>query len=144
MSSSPTFTPQLLGQTEKALNAILDRLLAGTGVSEPQWIALSLAVTSGQQLLARVSEGLRVDEAVARAHVRELVAAGLLEGPEDGASPVTVTDAGQQLYGRVRGDVAQVTERMWGDLPAEALATTARVLTTILGRANAEVAGSAG
>jgi hypothetical protein len=36
MSTTPTFSAQLLGETEKAANAILDRLLAEPGLSEPQ------------------------------------------------------------------------------------------------------------
>lgn len=37
------FGPQLIGRTEKALNALLDRELSGTGLTEPQWVALTLA-----------------------------------------------------------------------------------------------------
>ena len=36
MSTTPTFGPPLIGQTENALNAILDRQLAGTAMTEPQ------------------------------------------------------------------------------------------------------------
>jgi hypothetical protein len=37
MSTSPTFCTPLIGQTEKAPNAILDRQLAGSGMTERQW-----------------------------------------------------------------------------------------------------------
>ena len=37
------FGPQLIGETEKTLNAILRRVLQGTGLSEPQWVTLRLA-----------------------------------------------------------------------------------------------------
>jgi len=47
MSTTPTFSTQLVGRTEKTLNAILARLLAGTGLTEPQWVTLTLAVRSG-------------------------------------------------------------------------------------------------
>jgi hypothetical protein len=47
------------------------------------------------------------------------------------------------LFGRVRGSVTETTERLWGDLPADDLATAGRVLNTILGRANAELAAAA-
>jgi DNA-binding MarR family transcriptional regulator len=52
---------------------------------------------------------------------------------------VKLTDAGQQLYGQIRTAVTQITQRMWGDLPAEDLETAGRVLSIILGRANAEM-----
>ena len=37
------FGPVLVGQTEKTLRALLRRTLAGTGLSEPQWVTLRLA-----------------------------------------------------------------------------------------------------
>ncbi len=53
---------------------------------------------------------------------------------------MTVTDAGRELQGRIRSTVAEITERMWGDLPAEDLEAAGRVLTTVLKRANDELA----
>ncbi|WP_164842402.1 hypothetical protein [Actinoplanes solisilvae] len=38
------FGAQLIGRTEKALNALLERELSGTGLTEPQWVALTLTV----------------------------------------------------------------------------------------------------
>ena len=37
------FGPQLIGETEKTLNAILLRFLDGTGLTEPQWVTLRVA-----------------------------------------------------------------------------------------------------
>jgi hypothetical protein len=37
------FGSQLIGQTEKALVALLRRSLEGTGLSEPQWVTLRVA-----------------------------------------------------------------------------------------------------
>jgi len=37
------FGPQLIGETEKTLGALLRRFLEGTGLSEPQWVTLRLA-----------------------------------------------------------------------------------------------------
>ncbi|MCY1143299.1 hypothetical protein OWR29_35335 [Actinoplanes sp. Pm04-4] len=39
------FGAQLIGRTEKALNALLDQALQGTGLTEPQWVALTLTAT---------------------------------------------------------------------------------------------------
>jgi hypothetical protein len=146
MSSTPTFSAQALGQTEKALNAILDRELAGTGLTEPQWVTLTLTVASGgtvdrDQLVGRVAGALKVSEAEAQARITELAAAKLLQAPDGEGSSVTVTDAGQRLHGQIRAAVTQITQRMWGDLPAEDLATAGRVLSIVLARANAELAG---
>jgi DNA-binding MarR family transcriptional regulator len=144
MSTTPAFGPPIIGQTEKALNAILNRQLTGTGVTEPQWVTLTLTVASGGpvdrgQVIGRVTRALKVTEAEAQAHITELAAAGLLDAPEDGGSSVSLTDAGQELQGRVRAAVTEITQRLWGDLPPEDLETAGRVLSTVLERANAEL-----
>jgi DNA-binding MarR family transcriptional regulator len=145
MSTSPTFSTQLIGQTEKTLNAILGRLLAGTGLTEPQWVTLTLAVRSSgtADLIAfarRLADALKISDADARARIDELAAAGLLVVPDVAGSPVRVTDAGSQLHRRIRSAVVEITERMWGDVPPDDLAAAGRVLATVLERANAELA----
>jgi hypothetical protein len=144
MSATPTFNAQLLGQTEKAANAILDRLLAEPGLTEPQWVALTLAVASGgtverDEFVNRVSGALKISEAGAQSLLADLAVAQLLDVPDDGHAPLKVTDAGQQLYATIRARVGEVTDRLWGDVPAEDLATAGRVLSTVLERANAEL-----
>jgi DNA-binding MarR family transcriptional regulator len=146
-TSTPTFGTQLIGQTEKAMNTILDRLLAPTGLTEHQWVTLTLTVAGGgsvdrAQLIGRVAGGLKVSEADANARIGELAAAGLLRAADGEGSPVTITDAGRTLHDEIRAAVTPVTERLWGDLPAEDLAVTGRVLGTILARANEELAGA--
>jgi hypothetical protein len=141
-SPTPVFGAPLLGQTEKALNAILGRELAGTGLTEPQWVTLTLAITAGravgrEALVGRVARGLRVDEGEAADRVDELTAARLLG--DAGARKVKPTDAGLELHARIRTVVAEITARIWGDLPADDLMTAAAVLGTVLDRADAEL-----
>ncbi len=145
MSTPPTFGTQVIGQAEKALNAILDRQLAGTGLTEPQWVTLTIAVTSDGSVqrapfLSRVAGVLKISCAEAQARMDELAAAQLLQMPDADGSPVSVTDAGRQLHGRIRTAVGEITQRLWGDLPADDLATAGRVLGIVLERANAELA----
>jgi hypothetical protein len=147
MSTTATFSAPLLGQTEKALNAILDRQLVGTGLSERQWVALTVTVASGgavdrDELVNRLAGIFKVGEAEAEARIAELAAAQLLEAANGDGSPVTVTDAGQQLHGQIRAAVTEITQRLWGDLPAEDLATAGSVLSTVLERADQELAGT--
>jgi hypothetical protein len=123
-TTTPVFGAQILGQTEKALNAILDRQLAGTGLTEPDWITLTLTAASGgtlgrDQLASQVARALKVTPATAQARI-----AGLADA---------------QLHGQIRGAVTKITERMWGDLPAADLVTAGRVLSVVLARANAEL-----
>ena len=135
------FSPQLLGQTEKALNALLLRELAGTEVDQPQWIALTLAVQSDgaltrRQLTDRVAGALQVDAEQAGKHLHALTSAGLLV--DDGRPQPSL--AGHTLWNRVRAFTMTVTQELWGDLPAEDLDTAARVLSTVLGRAGSRLA----
>jgi DNA-binding MarR family transcriptional regulator len=147
MPTYPTLSTQVIGQAEKTLNAILDRQLAGTGLTESQWVTLTLTAASGgtvdrDQLIGRVAGALKVSEAAAQARVTELAAAQLLQPPDGEGAPVKLTDAGQQLHGQIRSAVTQITQRLWGDLPADDLATAGRVLTIVTARANAELAGT--
>jgi DNA-binding MarR family transcriptional regulator len=142
MPENPTFTPRLLGETEKTLNAILDKRLTEAGLTEQHWITLTLAVVSGgtierDELVKKVSAGAKFSEDDVRARISELIDMRLLG--DSGSSEVTVTDAGKELHASIRGANNELTERLWGDLPAEELATTARVLTAVLERANEEL-----
>ena len=145
MSTPPTFGTQIIGQTEKALNAILDRQLAGTGLTEPQWVTLTIAVMSGgspdaSALATRVAGALKVSDADAQARIEELAAAKLLEVRDFDRSAARVTHAGNELHGRIRRAVTEITQRLWGDLPADDLAVAGRVLATVLERADSELA----
>jgi hypothetical protein len=138
------FGAQLLGETEKALNAILRRELTGTGVTEPQWVTLTITAVSGgeldaHQLVLRVAAGLRVDVEEAAARISELTAAGWLHAGENGHS--TLTAEGQALWSRVRAFTVAITADLWGDLPRSDLEAAARVLATVLARADLLLGG---
>lgn len=141
-----TITPplaQLLGQTEKSLNALLDRLLDGT-ISEPQWVTLVLLAGSGgpadrDQLIGRTTAALKTDPVTAAGHVVQLTAKGLVDAAPGPTSAVGLTEAGQKFLGRVRRQVAEIAGRLWGDLPVADLETTSQVLSTVLERAETEL-----
>lgn len=71
--------------------------------------------------------------------ITELTAAGFLRDGGDGR--VQVTDEGQARWTQIRTAIGPITQRLWGDLPAEDLAAAARVLGTILDRANTVLVG---
>ena len=148
MPTVPMFNAQLLGQTEKAANAILDRLLAEPRLSEPQWVTLSIAAASGGtltggQLTDRVAGALKVSDDEARERVTELAARGLVHHPGDDHATITLTGRGQRIYDQIRAAVTEITQRLWGDLPVDDLMTAGRVLETVLARANVELAKAA-
>ncbi|GAB2926993.1 hypothetical protein GCM10027280_12930 [Micromonospora polyrhachis] len=142
-TTAQAFGTALIGQTEKALNAILDRQLAGTGITEPQWVALTLTMVSGgdvdrAELIHRVSGVAQFSPAAVAERITELTTAGFLHDHGNGC--VRVTDEGQARWTQVRTAIGPITQRLWGDLPAEDLATAGRVLGIVLNRANAELA----
>ena len=144
MSTYPVLSARVIGQAEKTMNAILDRLLAGTGLTEPQWVILTLAVTGGgpaerDQFTRTVAGALKISETDARARVGEMVAAQQLQ--ITGEPPaVTATGAALQLHSRISADTAEITRQLWGDLPAGDLATAGRVMAIITERASAQLA----
>lgn len=150
MATEITFTPQVLGETEKALNAILLRELAAVGLTEHQWIAMQLTTAAGgtlahEQLVGRLAGALKRGATQAEERVDELVRAGLLTFVDaEDESLVSVTDVGRQVHGRIRATVAEITARLWGDLLQADLDATGRILATILERANAEYSGGRG
>jgi DNA-binding MarR family transcriptional regulator len=144
MPTNSDFSTRLIGQTEKALNAILDRELAGTGLTEPQWVTLTLVAMSAgaldtDALTAQLATALKRPDGDAFALLQALADAGLIELSRTTGSPVTVSEAGAQLHARIRSSVADITQRLWGDLPAERLEIAAEVLGAVLERANREL-----
>jgi len=144
MSTYPTLSPRVIGQAEKTMNAILARQLAGTGLTGPQWVILTLAVTGGgtaepDKFTRIVADALKISETVARTRVGDMVTAQQLQ--ITGEPPaVTATAAARQLHSRISAANTQIVQRLWGDLSAADLATAGRVLAVITERANAELA----
>ena len=135
------FGTALIGQTENALNAILDRRLEGTGLTERHWVTLAItasgALTTGDELAQAVAGALKVTERNARTLIEQMSDNDLIAVGED---EVVLTEAGRALTTRLRSELTEVTTRLWGDLPQEELDSAGRVLNTVLGRANAELA----
>jgi len=141
MPDYPPLSTQVIGQTESALGAILEPLLARTGVTFHQWLVLTVTAASGAsidrgQLIARISDARKLDGATVETAIAELTTAGLVTA--DG--PVTLTDAGRIRYHNIRGALEEITARLF-DLPREDLATAGRVLSIVTSRANALLAG---
>jgi DNA-binding MarR family transcriptional regulator len=141
MPDYPPLSTQVIGQAESVLGALLEPLLARTGITFQQWLVLTVTAASGAsidrgQLVARIAHARKVDGATVEAAIGELAAAGVVTA--DG--PVTLTDAGQARYQSIRGALEEITSRLF-DFPAEDLATTGRVLSIVTSRANAVLAG---
>jgi DNA-binding MarR family transcriptional regulator len=143
---TPVLNGQVIGQTERATRAVLEGRLAGTGISFHEWVLVRLvAITAPtitrEQLVALQADGLKIDPTAVLAALDNVVQRGLATATDDA---VALTQAGNDLYERIFGAVAAITERLYGDLPADDLETTRRVLSIITERANAELAAARG
>jgi hypothetical protein len=135
------FGPPLIGQAEKALNAILARELEGSGLSETGWVLLRLTAGAGgrlgrEALIERAGAVSKFASETADAEIDGQIEAGYLKAV---GGEVVLTAIGRGLQGQVRSAVGEVTTRLWGDLPDADLAIAGRVLGTVLSRANAEL-----
>jgi hypothetical protein len=139
---TPTaFGPAMIGQTEKALDAILVRELAGTGLSASGWVILKLAEGAGgrlgrQELMEQARVRAKFEKEKSAAEIDALISLGLLDPDGD---ELLLTPAARELQARVVGTTDEIRGRLWGDLPKDDLATAGRVLGTVLSRANAEL-----
>lgn len=147
MSTTPTLNQQVIGQAEYATRAVLDRLLARMDTTFHQWVALNLTAVSGgtlssAELIGRTTGALKIDESAVNATIAGLAASELLELLPGERPRVRLTEAGQARYQQIRAALNDLTQRLYGDLPAEDLVVAGRVLFVITARANAELAGT--
>ena len=85
---SAPFGPRLIGETEKTLSALLHRCLAGTDLTEPEWVTLRLA----DQLNGSVgADGL--------------TAADAIDARERGAGDLVTSSDGRNARGGVRQEI---------------------------------------
>jgi hypothetical protein len=125
------FGPQLLGETEKTLGALLRRALEGTALTESLWVTLRLAdvldgTVDAHGLAAAVADRAQFSDAADL--VGELNDRGLLDEGR-------VTDAGREMLIAVLGSSGRLTGPIWDDLPTADVAATTRVLNEVLTRA---------
>jgi hypothetical protein len=133
---STPFGPQLIGETEKTLNALLRRYLEGSHLTEPQWVTLRLAdvfdgSVDGDGLAAAVAD--RAHFADAANLVAELTSRGLLANGRP-------TTAGRDLISAVQARIANATAPIWNSLPDNDVAAATRVLNEVVSRARAVLA----
>ncbi|GIG61541.1 hypothetical protein Lfu02_59130 [Longispora fulva] len=144
MSVTHTLNGQVIGRTALAVFAVRDRLLGRAGITFHQATALFAVATAGGStdragLLAQLTGSLQIDGPTAETVLAELADAGLVELSE---SLVTNTAAGGTLNAAVRAELDELTESLYGDLPAEERATAGRLLATVTARANAVLAAA--
>jgi hypothetical protein len=133
---STPFGPQLIGETEKTLNALLRRFLEGTGLNESQWVTLRLAdrldgSVDANGLVAAVTDRAHLSNAAEL--VSELARRGLMDNGR-------LTSAGRAMIAGIQTTIAAATAPIWEDLSNEDVAGATRVLNEIVTRARAVLA----
>jgi hypothetical protein len=130
---STPFGPQLIGETEKTLNALLRRFLAGRQLTEPQWVTLRLAdlldgSVGADGLTAAVTDRAHFPDAATL--VSSLTSRGLLD---DGRP----TPTGRELTAAIQATITTETTPIWDNLPSDDVAAATRVLNEVVTRARA-------
>jgi hypothetical protein len=128
-----TFGPQLIGETEKTLQAILRRSLTDTGLDERLWVALRVAAQpDGTRLGDRLADRAQFEDA------DELVTSLEQRGLVANDAP---TSDGRALLERVLAKSAALSGPIWDDI--EDADAAARALTEVLARARAALGNTA-
>ena len=151
-------TPNLtrdIGQAERTMRALLERLLDEAGLSFPEWTVLVFLDGAGGplargELVRRQVNGRVEHEAAAQAAVDGLLSRGLLATADargaggavvGGGNPrLATTAAGEAFYRPVRRTVDLIIDGLYGGLPPADLEATHRTLAEVYRRANARLA----
>jgi len=142
--AKPALNPQVIGQTESALGALLTPVLQEAGRTFEQWLVLTVATAGGgaqdhAQLVARIAKARKIAPAGVAAAIAELTALGAVANE---AGQVRLTATGQTMHQAVRSRIDEVTAGIF-DFSADELAIAGRVLATVTDRVNAFLAGHA-
>ncbi|MFD4442192.1 hypothetical protein ACFWPK_20705 [Nocardia sp. NPDC058519] len=135
-----TLTPSIIGQAEKHHTAVLVRALTGTTLDEKQWIVLNQATGEPVERAAHINRIAGLTQwapAEVETALNALLAKGLLANTPHGR--LEPTTAGNAVVGEVRAESGAIVAAAYGVVPAEDLATTARVLAAITARMTEEL-----
>jgi len=138
-----TLNPAVIGQAEKAHNAVLDRVLAGTALDEHRWITLQLALATGPvprtELATRVTTLAKFSATAVHEAISGLAAAGLIHIDQE---DVAVTTAGRSQVHALRQRVGSIIGPAYASVSVQDREVAARVLSQITGRLNVVLAGN--
>jgi MarR family transcriptional regulator, transcriptional regulator for hemolysin len=130
-----------LTRTAKTLSRAFDDALAEAGGSLPVWLVL-ISLKSQQLGNQRaLAEAVGIREATLTHHLNAMDAQGLITRRRDPANRrvhlVELTEAGEAIFGRLRGAALEFDQRLRDGISSEDVA----VLGDLLGRLERNVAG---
>lgn len=138
-SQPPVLNGQIIGQAERSTRAVLERLLTETDTPFHQWVALNLLGNEAQSeagLVDQLAGGLLIDLAAAQAAVDAVRSNGLIAGVDT----LVLTAAGRARFDAITAGIADISARLYSDLPHDDLVVARRVLETLTARARAALA----
>jgi DNA-binding MarR family transcriptional regulator len=140
-TTAPAADARALGLAHYAARGVLEHFLARHGLTFQQQFVLRAAVAAdapqtADQLIAQVQDSLKAAPADIRAALDDLLARQLLVADKAG---LRATDEGRERLAAAGAEVAPVSARIWGGIPAEDLAAAGRVLALVAERADAEL-----
>ena len=136
MNPAPTLSREI-GQAERAMRALLAPHLAEAGITFAQWTALvfmSRGALERDQVVALQLKGHVADEDEAHAAVAALEEDGFAAATD--GDRVELAARGRETFNRIHSATSEITEALWGDLPAPDPQATQRTLAEIARRAN--------
>ena len=134
---SPTDVPigLLVSRTAKALGRAFDDVLVAAGGSTPTWLVL-LALTTGEhRTQGELAEAVGVRQPTLTHHLDSMERAGFVTREREPGNRrvqhVVVTEAGQQLFLRLRRAAGSFDGRLRAGLEDEEIAELRRVLAQL-------------
>lgn len=146
-TTATTLNPRAIALAHHAGRALLEGVLTRRGIGFEQGVTLRAVAAAGssidrEDLVSEVSDSLKTDKQIARGVIEELMTAKLLEEDPEQARGIRLSDTGRTLHDAADAETAEISARLYADIPATDLAIAGRVLALITQRANTESANA--
>ncbi|MFG2715674.1 MarR family winged helix-turn-helix transcriptional regulator [Streptomyces goshikiensis] len=143
--AAPTTNGRVIALAHYAARTVLESVLTRHGTTFHQSVTLRSVTLAGgsvtpDRLVADVINSLKIEESAVREVIDEMTASKLLEPDPTDPTHLHLTPTGRELLDTTTAETAEISARLYADIPAEDLAAAGRVLNLLTERANAELA----
>lgn len=144
-ATAPLADSRAIGLAHYAARAVLEQVMGRHGLGFLHATVLRPVAAAEEplprdRLVRGVVDTVKISAAEADRTVDELICRSLLR--EDEAGLIRMTEAGRATYDAGAAETAQVSARIWADIPEADRAAAGRVLALVTERANAELAAA--
>ncbi len=134
-----------LTQAARAIGRAFDETLAEAGGSLPAWLVLLAMKTRNAGSQRQLAEAVGIREATLTHHLNAMEIAGLITRQRDPANRrihvVELTQAGEEMFGRLRDAAAAFDQRLRHGVSEEEIAGLRALLARLAENAGAEMSG---